>query len=620
MNATAEDKDFEALLEYLKATRGFDFTSYKTASLARRIQKQMATHKVASYGDYIDFLEVHPNEFAALFNTVLINVTSFFRDPDAWRALEQEVVPKLAQLDSIRVWTAGCATGQETYTIAMVLAEQLGDIRFRERVKIYATDADDHALTQARQALYSAKELEAVPELLRTKYFEQNTQGFFFKPDFRRSIIFGRHDLLQDAPMSRLNLLICRNTLIYFNAEAQARIMARFHFALRDEGFLFLGKSELLLSHARLFTPVNVRARIFTKMPKAILRERLLVLAQAGNEEANGVLVQQTELRDESFDANPVAQLVLDREGTVLLINQQARRLFELGANHLARPFQDLEVSYRPIELRSRLEQAYATRSAVMAGNVEHNVNGDIRFLDVIIVPLFRGGVRGEPLGATVSFNDVSATYRLSAELEQSAHELESAYGELQASNEELETTNEELQSTVEELETTNEELQSTNEELETMNEELQSTNEELETINEALRKRTEQLNDANAHMDSIMTSLLSGVIVVDRNLHVRLWNARSQELWGMRYDEVIGKSLASLDIGLPVDQLRKPLRAAIEDDVTQDELKVAAVNRRGRAIECQIRLTRLRGHDSDPLGAIIFVDELPRGDGDGRR
>jgi two-component system CheB/CheR fusion protein len=152
------------------------------------------------------------------------------------------------------------------------------------------------------------------------------------------------------------------------------------------------------------------------------------------------------------------------------------------------------------------------------------------------------------------------------------------------------------------------------------MNEELQSTNEELETINEALRKRTEQLNDANAHMDSIMTSLLSGVIVVDRNLHVRLWNARSQELWGMRYDEVIGKSLASLDIGLPVDQLRKPLRAAIEDDVTQDELKVAAVNRRGRAIECQIRLTRLRGHDSDPLGAIIFVDELPRGDGDGRR
>ena len=422
---------------------------------------------VERFADYIDYLEVHPDEFAVLFNTVLINVTSFFRDPESWEVLRTEVIPQLVEKNGpIRVWTAGCATGQETYTIALLLAEALGQNRFREQVKIYATDADNEALAQARMASYNAREMEGVPEELREKYFEASNGRFAFRTDLRRTIIFGAHDLVQDAPISRLDLLICRNTLIYFNSEAQARILARFHFALLDDGYLFLGKSELLLTHARLFTPLNMRARIFRKVGRVNLRERLLVLAEGGNPDAGQLLGQQLTLREESFDSSPLAQLIVDRDNTLALANGQARQLFRLSPNDMSRPIQDLELSYRPIELRSRLEEVYATKAPVLESSVEYRApGGETLFFDVLLTPI-RGN--GDFLGVNVAFTDVTANRRLKAGLERSAHELETAYEELQSSNEELETTNEELQSTIEEMETTNEELQSTNEELET--------------------------------------------------------------------------------------------------------------------------------------------------------
>ena len=212
--------------------------------------------------------------------------------------------------------------------------------------------------------------------------------------------------------------------------------------------------------------------------------------------------------------------------------------------------------------------------------------------------------------GTVITFTDVTVHRRLQRELEQSHHELETAYEELQSTNEELETTNEELQSTVEELETTNEELQSTNEELETMNEELQSTNEELQTINDELRQRGDELNSANAFLQSVMTSLRGGVAVVDRELRLLAWSRHAEDLWGLRSDEVTGHHLLNLDIGLPVERLHSALRACLAGDSPMQQIVLEAINRRGKKIRCEVTCTPLLGVASDVLGAILVMQE----------
>jgi two-component system, chemotaxis family, CheB/CheR fusion protein len=280
--------DVEVLLDYLRRNRGFDFTGYKRNSLTRRIDKRMQAVGIPSYLDYEDYLEVVPEEFTHLFNTILINVTGFFRDPPAWEFLADEILPDILAArqpdEPLRIWSAGCASGQEAYTLAMLCAEVLGVDGFRERVKIYATDVDEEALNQARSARYSAKEVEGVPADLLQRYFERNGQGHFvFSKDLRRSVIFGRHDLIQDAPISRIDLLVCRNTLMYFNSEIQAHILGRFAFALREGGYLFLGKAEMLLANSSLFSAVDPSRRVFRQVPQRGLRERLMALGESGN-------------------------------------------------------------------------------------------------------------------------------------------------------------------------------------------------------------------------------------------------------------------------------------------------------------------------------------------------
>ena len=231
-----------------------------------------------------------------------------------------------------------------------MLAEALGWDEFRHRVKIYATDVDEHALAQARQAIYDAKAVKGLPPELLDKYFERVGAQYVFRSDLRRTMIFGRHDLIQDPPMPRLDLVVCRNTLMYFNAEVQARILARFHFDLNDQGFLFLGQAEMLLTHTNLFTPTNLNHRVFTKVANPQLREQLLVMAQAGSPEANNHVMRHVRLRDMAFDVAEVAQIVLDLAGHVVLVNEPARAFFGVHRRDLGRPFHDLELSYRPME------------------------------------------------------------------------------------------------------------------------------------------------------------------------------------------------------------------------------------------------------------------------------
>ena len=612
MSQPDEHLEFEALLDFLKRNRGFDFTGYKRASLHRRVRKRMDAVGVETYSQYLELLVLDAGEFTQLFNTLLINVTRFFRDGAPWDFLAQEILPAALARHSdtapYRVWSAGCATGEEAYTLAMILCEALGPERYRERVKIYATDADEEALAIARGATYSERDVEDVPPPLREKYFEHSDGRYVFTQDVRRSVIFGRNDLVQDAPISRIDLLVCRNTLMYFNAATQAAVLARFHFALTDGGVLMLGRAETLLTQSTAFAPLDVKRRIFTKMPRSSARDRLLVSGHGTQRDVPDAPLLR--LREAAFEAGGEAQIVIDRLGQVALANEPARQLFGLTTSDLGRPLQDLELSYRPVELRSIIDQCYVEHRSIPLRDVswKSRNGGDERWLRITVAPL--ADVSGTVLGASVRFADVTTANRLHRELEDSKQSLETAYEELQSTNEELETTNEELQSTVEELETTNEELHSTNEELETMNEELQSTNEELQTINDELRRRGMELNELNAFLEGIFSSIRGGVVVIDREMRVLVWNARSEELWGLRSGEAVDSNLLVLDVGFPFEQLTAPIRSVLGGHSELQEVRVSAVNRRGRAIECTCTCSPLLGSDGAIRGVIIIVQE----------
>jgi two-component system CheB/CheR fusion protein len=601
MNAPHKDLDFENLLQYLRINRGFDFTGYKRSTLMRRVIKEMETLNIDSFVNYQDYLEVHPDEFKNLFNTILINVTAFFRDSLAWEYLAKEIIPNIIKNkqkdEQIRFWSAGCASGQEAYTLAMIVAEILGVEEFRKRVKIYATDVDDEALTQARQASYSGKNIVEVPLKLRDKYFDLVNKNYVFRQDLRRCVIFGRHDLLQDAPISRLDLLVCRNTLMYFNSETQGKIINRFHFALNDHGYLFLGKAEMLVMHSNLFIPIHLKDRVFAKVSLGNIRNRQLVMTNLQNKESsNNVYSEELRIRELAFDTASSAQVVIDNHGILIMINEQARSLFGLTTRDLNRPFQDLELSYRPVELRSLIEQVYNERHPIILTNVErYQPNSEIQYFDVRVIPLQDNDQT--TLGVTISFNDVTRYLKLQTAL--------------QRSRQELETTNEELQSTNEELETTNEELQSTNQEMETMNEELQSANEELQTINNELSDRTSELDHTNIFLSSILGSLQMGMVVLDTSFNILIWNHTVEDMWGLRSDEVINKSWFSLDIGLPVEQLRTSLRDIISSKKKLQEILLNATNRRGKQIQCYIACSPLLKETVE--GIIIMMTDVEK-------
>jgi two-component system CheB/CheR fusion protein len=604
---TEVDPALEELLEFLRTSRGFDFSGYKRGSLARRITKRMHTVGVDDYRTYREVLEAEPQEFVELFNTILINVTAFLRDSDAWQYLGDEVVPKLleskAEDEPVRAWSAGCASGEEAYSLAVVLCDAIGEDAFRQRVKVYGTDADDEALATARLGRYRADAVKAAFNSEQVgRYFEAEGDELVFRKDLRRAVIFGRHDLVQDPPISRVDVLVCRNTLMYFNADTQRRILSNFHFALNDGGYLFLGKSEALVSRTGLFVPVDHKRHVFQKERGArVGRQTFPQTAPAAAR-----VVPPADLGEVTFENAPVAQIVVDRAGILALANRHARTLFGLGLNQVGRPFKDLELSYRPVELRSRIDQVFNERRATTVSDIQLTIaGGGVEYLDAYLLPILTDS---ETSAVALTFLEVGRYKVLREELERAQRELEAAYEELQSTNEELETTNEELQSTNEELETTNEELHSTNEELETMNEELQSTNEELEATNTELRQRSLDLDEVNVFLEAILGSLGSGVIVLNRQLKVRVWNRVSEDLWGLRSDEVEGQHFLNLDIGLPIDQLSQPVRAAVSEQGEIVDLQLPAVNRRGRAIDVDVRVAPLQSDGQSPQGVIVLV------------
>ncbi len=614
MTATEQTLIFATLLEYLSRSRGFDFAGYKRSTLERRFLKRMQVHNISNFEDYLEYLKGHPQEFPALFNTILINVTSFFRDPTSWQYLVEHILPQIIKHKSpeepLRFWTAGCASGEEACTLAILLAETLGVEECLRRVKIYATDVDDEALAQARSASYSATDVAGISEQFQQRYFKTVGDRFIFDGDLRRVVIFGRHDLIQDAPISRLDLLVCRNTLMYFNAETQKRILARFHFALKETGFLFLGKAEMLITHPELFSPINLQDRIFTKAKPNDLRDRLLILTKNRKEELGSRLALNMRLMEAAFHAVSMAQIVIDSEGILMLANQLARSRFGIELVDLGRPFQDLEISYCPVELRSPIEKVYKDGHSIILSDVIHTWSDDsIQYFDIEVSGLQENG--GDPLGVSITFNEVTPYHQLQEKLLRSNQELETMNEELHSSNEELETINEELQSSHEELESTNEELQATNEELENMNEELQSSNEELQTINDELGRRTIELDQCNAFLESIITSLDVAIIVVDRQLQVQIWNKAAQNIWGGKTDEVDGKSLFSLNIGLPVELLRDPLHQCLKGTSKNQEMIIDGLTPEENSIKYSFKFNPLKDGSKEPHGVILLIKEV---------
>jgi two-component system CheB/CheR fusion protein len=317
---------------------------------------------------------------------------------------------------------------------------------------------------------------------------------------------------------------------------------------------------------------------------------------------------QTPDLGEAAFEHAPTAQVVVDEQNRVAGINQAARTLFSLRHRDVGRSLQDLELSYRPLELRSLIDEVRENQQAVVRPDVHwQRGNEEPRTLDVQLDPL---ALRGEQFaGVIVTYIDATEHRALEDDLEKAKRELETAYEELQSTVEELETTNEELQSTNEELETTNEELQSTNEELETMNEELQSTNEELETMNDELRERTDETLQANTFLASVFSGIHQGVVVVDRTLRILAWSRRATDLWGLRDDEVEGEHLLNLDIGIPVQRLRDPIRRVLAGEKVAD-IELDGHDRRGKPVHVKIVVAPLESlpGNEEPFGAILLM------------
>ncbi len=426
-----------------------------------------------------------------------------------------------------------------------------------------------------------------------------------FRADLRPTLIFGRHDLLQDAPISRVVLLSCRNVLMYFTAETQTRVLERFSFALHEQGLLLLGKAEMLLTQSQLFTPVSLSQRIFRARHRSGAG-RLAALAVGGQ----GRSTTLRRAAEAAFVAAPAAQVVLDWSGTVVLLNTRAQRDLGLQEQDVGRLFQELELSHRPLELRGAVAAVQASGQPAEIRDIAWTPPGAASgHWDIRIAPL---AVDGDAQGVHLVFEDVSDRHELRLRLGHLDGELTTAYEELQSSSEELETTNEELQSAVEELETTNEELQSTNEELETMNEELQSTNEELQTLNDELRDRTLEVDRVNGFLQSILAGLDLAVVVVDTESRVQLWNGGAERLTGLRAFEAEGRHLLQLDVELPVEQVRAAVRAVVIAGEVPGPVDVDLTDRFGRPQRRRLTATPLLRAHGEVHGAVLTLADSP--------
>ncbi|AKT37636.1 chemotaxis protein CheB [Chondromyces crocatus] len=561
----------KTLLGRARQRTKIDFSDYKETTVSRRIERRMAANHVRSLEEYLALTAERPEELDRLSKDILISVTAFFRDREPFAALRQvltRIVRGKAEGTEIRVWVPGCATGEEAYSIAFLISDLLGPRVKRYNVQIFATDLDEDALSVARRGLYSATAVADVDPDLVSRYFTVRGDQVEVSKSVREMVLFARQDLVQDPPFLRLDLVSCRNLLIYFNATLQAQVLSTFHYALAPGGVLFLGKSESILPHQGLFEPLHKEGKLFRRGSAQVMPTLRSISAFASAREPRSPAPSRDRRPEERLLAAAAAaylppSLLVDGALDIQYAHGDVSGLLEFPSG---RPSHNV---IRAVRKELRAEVQMLIYQARQRGAPAHGTPrtlpgpGDGRTIRVSVHPAHldeagrpegggapgRGGAergrRSEPELFLVSFEPANAratvlTVEDIAENDQLAlrtmhDELATTREHMQTLVEELETSNEEMQALNEEMQASNEELQSTNEELETANEELQSTNEELTTVNEELQVKAAQLTEANTDLENIQSSTDLPILVVDEHLRVTRFNEAAARAFTLR-------------------------------------------------------------------------------------
>jgi two-component system CheB/CheR fusion protein len=627
-NAKAVADARNAIYAILLSQAGHDFSGYKTKTFMRRVGRRMHVQQCETIAEYVDRLRKVPSEVTALFRDLLINVTSFFRDAEAFDAL-QKIIPQLFEgkvaSDTVRVWVPGCATGEEVYSIAIILREHMETLREAPRVTIFATDVDEPALTIARTGRYPEALMEGVSDERRQRFFTSASGCYVVSKVVRDLCVFSPHNILRDPPFSRMDLISCRNLLIYFGAEVQRQVIPIFHYSLRPGGFLFLGMSESIGQYSDLFAPIDKKHCLFqsreTSRPARIpLFANALhpapcpVHVHHKTSVGSGSQLQRViEARIAEQFAPP--HVVVNEEGDVIHFSTRTGKYLEAAAGAPTRQLLTMARKELRLELRSVLREAIETRRAASRRDVKIENNGDHEeFVSITAEPLpDRDG--GQSLFLVVfDEREPSTSPDLTAaggsepdsDLARLEAELHDTRERLQGTIEEYETALEELKSANEELVSMNEEMQSTNEELESSKEELQSLNEELRTVNHELESKIDDLDRANSDLRNVFASTQIATVFMDRDLVIRSFTPAASQLFNIIPSDT-GRPLTDLSTKLHYPNLSADLRKVLESG--------AAIERRTHRDEVEApyylaRLTPYFGVDQKIEGVVAtFID-----------
>jgi two-component system CheB/CheR fusion protein len=565
----------------LRMRTGHDFSSYKKSTLVRRIQRRMLVLQLSQVTDYIEALRGSEHEAGLLFRDLLINVTQFFRDTEAFEALARDVIPGIVDGrgpdDQIRVWVPGCSTGEEAYTLAILIAERMRETGSRARVQIFASDIDEEALDLARAGRYPATIATDVTSQRLERFFAAGDNGYQVNKDIREMCLFSLHSVIKDPPFSRLDLISCRNLLIYLGAPLQAKLIPIFHYALKPGGTLFLGPSESITQNGRLFASTNPANRIFTRRNVPTAPDLHFPLSRphgglddtvpSAPQEAGPPLKTETQERFAEqlvLDHYAPAHAVVTDGGDIIRVSNRTGTYLELpsGAPNL-NIVQMARLGLRN-DLRAALHQAVRESRRVVHPNLEFGVNGASQVIDLIVHPIPRSGqylVVFQDLGALRADTTAEGAHRVAtpdgddARMRDLESELQLTRERLRTAVEELETSNEELKSSNEETMSMNEELQTANEELETSKEELQSMNEELQTVNAELRHKLSELSGANSDLQNLFDSTQIATIFLDNILRIRSFTPATKQIFRL-IDGDKGRPLTDLAPRFPLDGL----------------------------------------------------------------
>jgi len=571
------DEDLLAIYAVVKERTGNDFSSYKSNTIMRRIMRRVEANEARGLNSYLAFLDKDPQEAQLLAQEILIGVTSFFRDPEAFELLRSEVIPSLfAERDPanpVRIWHAGCATGEEVYSLAILIQEYLGELGQTASVQIFATDLDETAIAQARTGLYPEELVSVVNEERLKRFFIKSDSGWQVSKPLREMVVFARHNLIHDPPFSKLDLLVCRNLLIYLTPNIQKRLIPLFHQVLKPGGILFLGSAETLGSHGNLFTPIDQKWKIFTRKEGERQVDMLFPLADTPHKIYG---VKHSTSLPETIEPEPVAlseRLLLDRylparvivneKNEALHFSSGTRPYLEMPSGKATRDLLKMANEELRPALRAALSKAFSEQKEIVFRGIRTVTEAGEAVVNVIVAPLKKASQAGKlalvifepaPLPAApaprsegeLAAGDVtsheSLIFQLEEQLRATHEQLLSTSEQLESATEGFRTANEEFMTTSEELQSTNEELQSTNEELETSKEELQALNEELLTLNAELHEKVVERNQATSDMENLLACSEIITMFLDRSLNIKKFSPAINAI----YD------LISADIGRP--------------------------------------------------------------------